>query len=63
MPKQNAQLSDGPCLYPAKADIRRPRRWSGYETLTGHCSCGAHTAFRPPEREDRPYAAWYLSSH
>ena len=24
-------LSHGPCLHPAEADIRRPRRWSGYD--------------------------------
>ena len=38
-------LSHGPCLYPAEADIRRPRRWSGYGPLgamsqdqNGQCS-------------------------
>jgi hypothetical protein len=32
-------------------------------TLSGQCSCGAASASRPPEREDRVLAAWYRSSH
>jgi hypothetical protein len=32
-------LSHGPCLYPAETDIRRPRRWSGYDP---NCDIGQH---------------------
>ena len=60
-------LSHGPCLYPAEADIRRPRRWSGYDRCcrkrleTGLGAEAEHNPDRKPPKvisPSDPCSAW-----
>ena len=48
-------LSHGPCLYPAEADIRRSRRWSGHDPTptSASISCRGSEAAPSPYQTTR----------